>query len=261
MGMVKLNYSRKELVSILHNFGEEHQLNIQFAAVIGSKGVQLDMGDSDYDVGVVVDKLQKDIIWCKEYRTSIDICLLEYGAIEKARACLPKLEFPSVVHRDNVQFDYKSTEYQQNEEIATFLIPMICSNEILVDNTIVKSQVRSIDVIDYFYTRAYGNLINNLRNDRVMARKYLMTVYGILQIDSVLRWNKVQKGFYTVLESANGIEAYRVKIQNLLEANKRCGKKAFVDRNEMLNEFISMKLLDQKQKITEFEKDIIIHCD
>lgn len=256
--MEKLNYSRKELISILHSFGEEHQVNIQFAAVIGSKGVQLDMLDSDYDVGVVVDKLQKDIILCKEYRTSIDIWLLKYRAIEKARARLPQLTFPTVLYRDNVQFDFKCSEYRQNEKIATFLIPMICSGEILVDNTIIKSQVRSIDVVDYFYTRTYGNLINCLRKDSVMARKYLTTVYGILQIDSVLRSNKVQKGVYTLLESSEEIQTYMVEIQSLLEANKKYGKKAFVERNETLNNFISMRLLEQKQKIAGMEKDIII---
>ena len=117
---------------------------------------------------------------------------------------------------------------------------------------------KTIYALDYYYTRAFGNFNNYIKeNDYVNLRRYLNCVWQILSIE----WIRV-KGYRppnSLKKLMNIIEEDKIRrmIINLYKTN--CNsfidkRKLYVIPDNIINEYIEKKLKDQRCFLNHYNK-------
>lgn len=187
----------QQIKSALNNFQKEQHLEILIAALGGSCSIGTDNTTSDLDIYVIYRHLGNKIFPRKMYcqTTNMDeihivscseqeiICEIEaYGAETHV--------YPSYLHRtkEEMQKQQTLTMYERRDYPRTLVFYTLMADVVWTFDMSEEECYRQFrqglavsDVLDFYYTKAYGNYEHFIENQvSVLARKYITTIQEIL---------------------------------------------------------------------------------
>lgn len=244
-----LNNEEKAVIeSTLDEIQKKYKVTVLFGSIIGSRSMNLNNNTSDLDFYLIFEnsrhnnnhnrnQKQKDITINWLFPPDIEIIskYIQYNRKDKLKTKIDFVCFEIYRVLDSVN-DYISNNtkfptYYYKKGISNddgqFLIYRILSSDYLWDRKYIKKNYEKlkktfvkINILDYYFTRARGNLDNYLQDERVRVRKYLYTLHEIYCIKWILTYNSIPPlDFYELYkEFANNVISR--KIEFLLEINK-----------------------------------------
>lgn len=172
---------------LIQRIEEKYGIRCLFGAAKSSYvyGIQNAVSDRDYIMITQGNRLQGTFQLLEE-DTEADLVLMDYDEIlEKRDLYLKGLEdYPSCLYR-RADSGQVSLNAYRNDYCTEVIFECLASNCIwdsgyLKDNfdTLLR-EISVKAVMDYYYTRAYGNWKNNLQKEHVLNHKYMTTLIGI----------------------------------------------------------------------------------
>lgn len=233
---------------------------IVFGAVGGSYSLGLQNRSSDIDFYLIVDndKLfgvlhQKMNIVVQGEEKTIDMMCVSYQEILREIEIyknIPK-QYPTVMHRteEEKRKHISKGDTERPDFIRSVLFRVLLSDEIInrewTENRYreFKDGLRIVDIIDYQYTRIYGNYNEKIRNmDLVPIRKYLYVIHQICTCRCLMYCTqKPPMNFIEIVNRAVSDILLKDKIFSLYEKNRNSVRDKSIelaDKDEAINHFI-----------------------
>ena len=121
-------------------------------------------------------------------------------------------------------------------------------------NEIQKKHLKSIEIMDMWYTTSRGHADFTLTKEKVQLRKYLNMMYSLLAIKWINRYNTLPPIKFTeIIEECNDIEI-KEKIMQLYSFNKKqteIRNKVFIDNIPLIKDYYLNEILLAKKFIEE----------
>lgn len=246
---------------------------IMFGAVGGSYSLGLQNGSSDIDCYLVADNAQlSDVLHKKisvpirEKQMKIDFMCISGQEIlrETERYGKKQKRYPTVLNRtEEEKIKYTGKRDIERPDFKRSVLFRILLSDKIINAGIAKTKIREfakelgiIDIIDYHYTRIYGNYREKIENmDFVLLRKYLYVIHEICTCKCLMQSSGKPPMDYTKLINNTITDAsVRETALELYRKNRyaaRDKKEELICKNETVNEFI-VKLMDE---ICDYLKD------
>ncbi len=237
---------------------------IMFGAVGGSYSMGLQSGSSDIDFYLIVDKErlchavhQKIGILIQGEQITIDFMCVSYQEILREIEKYKKTQkyYPTVIYRTEEEKrknigkgDMDRPDFKRSLLFRILLSDKVINKELAETKyTEYMDGIRIVDIVDYHYTRIYGNYNEKIRGmDFVPIRKYLYTIHEICTCKCLmLNIQKPPMDFSCLLDGTVTDILLKDKIGFLYEKNRQAvkdKKKELVDTDETINRFISESL-------------------
>lgn len=170
------------------------EIKILFGGAFSSKVYGIDNQFSDFDFYLIYEgDFDNRRIFDKD--TFNDYILLDYAKISKS--LVYDLEhYPSILFRNDLEVkktNYHLEDFQTTQKLFEILYSdYIWDSGFLKENidTIIKS-ISLMDVIDYYFSRAYGTYVNYIRNKETNAARILRCFLNICCLKWVLEENTI----------------------------------------------------------------------
>lgn len=239
---------------------------IMFGAVGGSYSMGLQNGSSDIDCYLAVDneKLfdvihRKINVTIQRKQMTIDFMCISYQEIfrEIERYGKKQKQYPTVLYRteEEKKKNIGKKDIERPDFKRSVLFRILLSDKI-INKGIVEAKKEEIvnglgiiDIIDYHYTRVYGNYREVIENRKyIPLRKYLYVIHEICTCKCLMHSPAKPPMDYVVLVKNTISDTSLRKIANdLYEKNRyatRDKKEELIYKNETVNQFI-VELMDE----------------
>lgn len=265
-----------QIQKTLLKFEKEYQLEVLIAALGGSLSIGTHNSLSDCDIYVIYHHPENKIlprklhcytanmheihiISCSEQE--IVEALQKYTAVSHS--------YPSYLNRteDEVRLNHQLSMYEREDYPRTLVFYTLMADVIWTFQTPIdeiyqkfKCGLTVSDVLDFYYTKAYGNYEHFLiSEDIVLARKYITTIQEILYC----RW-LYEKKTIPPMDVCALMSVYKdtlphkinKEIEAIFQINKSTKKdkfKKFVPASDSLNQYIHEWLQIMKENLFELE--------
>jgi len=167
---------------------EKYGFKCLFGAMFAAQVFGISNHYSDYDFFLLIDKKESGIdafrIFIKEKLLEV-VCMDYHYILEKCNSYKMEIEnYPSIYYRRNdnrvVNQNYLRDDFPTQILYECLYSDYIWDSGFLAENIkIILENISVKLVLDYYYTRVFGNLSNNMSKEKVPAVKCLMIVIGI----------------------------------------------------------------------------------
>lgn len=283
-------YSKEtyEAVSaVIHKAEQARHFKALFGRVAGSKTQGISSKGSDNDFLIFVEKTEGNIeqviegtivenIYINDVLVEFDLAYIYWDTV-----------LERVLARKETLFaGYPTNFYRSKEDILKYLpqnmpelmrqrdeYPFVMFHLLLLGNSMWVSDVcmkrnltelwgleRTIDALDTFFVRAYGNYVYYMKDqERVPLRKYLYTLSQIWAIEWLLdRGTKPPMMFVELMAGMEIEESIRRSTSELIALNREetlHKTKAYTDSRPELNGYIAAMLDRQKERIALYPRE------
>lgn len=187
--MLKYNKKKyKEVISeeTIQEIEKRKQVKCLFGGIFGTYVYDIFNNASDIDFYLIYDKRDTDENSFRYFdaNTMNDIYMLDLDYIRtSSRDYLSGIrKYPTILYRDNVES--RGSNLHKSDFTSQVIFEVLYSDYIwdsgfLTENiNSILQEISYMGVLDYYFSRAYGNLKNNLSKEMVPAVKYLMAFLG-----------------------------------------------------------------------------------
>ncbi len=239
---------------------KEIEYKILFGAVGGSYSLGLQNSSSDIDLYLILDSdeiwnvFEKKIgIYIHGKHRAIDcICVSYQEMIREIKKYINKpKQYPTVLFRneeekkDNIgKKDIERLDFKRSILFRILLSDKIINKGVAqIKFREFKDGMKIADIIDYHYTRIYGNYHEKIiNNDFIPVRKYLYTVHEICTC-MYLMYNKGKPpmNMIALIDSVLSDVLLKDRIYKLYEKNRdtlKNKREELTKKDEFLNQFI-----------------------
>ena len=160
-----------------------------FGGVFSSKVYEFDNAESDTDFLIFFDggngsENRSFHFVCEQ--SLEDINMIDYRYLMKQMESREIIDYkvPSILYRNNDIIIHKFNQHRDDFFSSQKIFEILYSNFIwdsgfLIDNLDeILKMINVVDVLDYYYSRAYGNLVNKLEKEYVQCRIILRCFMG-----------------------------------------------------------------------------------
>ena len=238
---------------------KNYNINISLASVGGSTIIGLNnLSSSDFDIYALAKDLRKDEITFKS--PNIDIfCFAERYVIENMHSWeLINHKYPTILYRNLNQV---TNEY--DDSARSLIIKIMMSDLILRDNYLftdpkeVADGLKIINVIDYFYSRAYGSYKKFISCDIIPVRKYLYTLYNVYAIKWILQQKSKPIDFFRLLSFYRADSNVCKKVISLycMNINSNSKDDLVINKDDEINNYIRENLTELQYEISTYSEN------
>ena len=225
---------------------KNYNINVSLASSGGSTDIGLNnISDSDFDIYALAKDLRKDEITFKSQNIDI-FCFSEDYVIKNMHSWeLICHKYPTILYRD---LNPNTNEY--NDSARSLIMRIMISNLILRDNYLLtnpKEVARGliiINVLDYFYSRAYSSHKIFIECDNIPVRKYLYTLYNVYAMKWVLQQKSRPLDFFRLfsLYGANSNVCKKVISLYCMNINSNSKDDLVINKDDEINNYIHENL-------------------
>ena len=172
---------------------EDYGVKAVIGALIGTRVHEVDNRGSDFDFHLICQKGPggKDAFTVFDETTFLDVAIFDWDYLRaEGRAYMNGISrYPSILHRTGSGPLPSINMLRQDYGVAA-LFEMLCSDYIWISEEYagrieaLVEEIPYLGILDYYYSRAYGNLQNQLVKDMVPTNRCLMSFIGY----GCMRW-------------------------------------------------------------------------
>ena len=280
IGLEEIYDNLKELIIEIEN---EFEIDVLCGLVEGGRAMALSSGKSDMDFNLYYslrglkrpDKKYKNNIVIQGRSMDVEICLIEINDLKKGgRKVFDKkdIAYPSILYRsEEEERRYMPDSILPREERDDFYFSkyywLTMGDSIWLSNRMKITDYEkfynyqhTIDVLDYYYTYAYGNWIYYVSKEHVInLKRYLDCIWQILSCDWILRFrhrppNNFRKLYsHLILE-----ETLKERIYDLYSTNCNSNmekSKLYCRPDSIINVYIYQSLMHQRTLIEAYDSN------
>lgn len=264
-----------------------HDLEIELGidAVCGQIGGGRAMGlsgkrsDNDFDVFYLQKGAGKPNRKCKKRisiqgkQLEVEFNFVDIGDIRKAAEQVldkEKRNYPSIMFRgDKERAKYSPKTILPREEREDYYFTkfhwFVMGDNVWLSNKMCVADYekfyrleRTVDALDYYYTRAYGNWNNYICNEKIInLRRYLNCIWQVLSSEWILaygyrptnKFDDLVRGLINEDELKKNIfDVYYTNCNSYVEKNN-----LFCKQNQVINKYISEKIKHQCESIKKYD--------
>lgn len=265
-----------EVKEALLNFQKEQKMEILIAALGGSRSIGTHNAFSDFDVYVIYRHQENKIFPRKMhcytanmYEIHIVSCSEQEIICELQNYTTSTHIYPSYLNRteEEMTMNHNLTMYERSEYPRTLVFYTLMADVIWTFQTPLPQIYQKfwrglaiLDVLDFYYTKAYGNYEHFLLSqETVLARKYITIVQQVLYC----RWMCEKKtippmDIRKLREEYKADIPYKIgqEIETIYQINKSASEdkfKKYVPVSDYLNQYIFGWLQMIRQNFSELE--------
>lgn len=178
----------KEYISeeTIKKIEKDRHVKCLFGGAFGTLVYNIGNNASDFDFYLIIDKKdsKEDAYRYFDEKTLNDIYMLDWNYIRTSSTSYLSgiKKYPSILHRDQLKipaFNGHRDDYTSQLLFEILYSDYIWDSNFLQNNIdTILYEMSYIGILDYYFSRSYGNLTNNLSNEIVPAVKYLTAFLG-----------------------------------------------------------------------------------
>lgn len=278
---IKLEHIYDGLKETIMEFEMEMEIDALCGQVGGGRAMALSGGksDNDFDIFYLLKKSEKPK---RKYKKDVTIqgesVEVEFNFVgfhelrEGGRSVFDKknIAYPSIIYRDDEEKrrympDSILPRGERDDYYYSKFHCFVMGDNVWVSNKMKMSEYeelydleRTIDALDYYYTRAYGNWIYYVsKEQKINLRRYLNCIWQILSCDWILLFRyRPPNDFLKLAEKLIHQDTLKEHICDLYYTNCNSSidkKDLFCNVDPVIDEYICQSLIRQRALIEEYD--------